>query len=179
MANVVTTCWACSDGTWNFNVPTPMFILNNHNIRKLFMFGIKPRRLLAVVLGRRSKMPWYCPSVLLLCQVLGRSVEQGPAEKTEWSQWCSFTWQNTLTDFTASKYPTTGSPYLLYLASKDSPNDKESIRLSKYPTKNCHFHWHYAAVPKDQALQTSSQFRAVWAAFSSNILLITARGSPC
>lgn len=157
-----------------------MFILNNNNIRKLFMFGIKPRRLLAVVLGRRSKIPWYCPSVLLLWPVLGRSVEQGPTEITEWiSQQCSFTWQNTFTDFTVSKYPTTGSPYLLHLASKDSPNDKESIRLSKYPTKKCHFRWHFAAVLKDQAPQTSSRFRADRAAFSANILLITARGSRC
>lgn len=30
--------------------------LNNHNMRKLFMFGIKPHRLLAAVLGKHPKM---------------------------------------------------------------------------------------------------------------------------
>ena len=76
MATIITTCWACSVSTWNFNAETPLLTLNNYNILKLFIFGIRPRRLLAVVLGTLSKMMWYCQHVALLSLVLGRSVDQ-------------------------------------------------------------------------------------------------------
>lgn len=51
-----------------------MFILNNHNTRKLFIFGIKPRRLLVAGLDKRSQTTWSFPSDLPLKAALGESV---------------------------------------------------------------------------------------------------------
>lgn len=150
-----------------------MFILYNHNIRKLFMFANKPGRLLVAVLDRRRKISWSSPNDLLPKSALDGSVTRATSGQIckKWNWLCSFTWQNVETDLTAADKTVALLPYLLYPVLHDSPNGKESSRLLKYSANSCQTHVQpfFAAALKDPKRRTSFRFGAVWASFYTNL----------